>query len=403
MFMLETNYRSTKQIVDFSNRLIGKNYQGEGGPYNEVFRKVLNARQDADEGKTFSFQEYEDPEEEADAVAEQIEMMIEQGREPGDIFVGSRTRAQLGYLEGPLTRRGVKFINITGGSFWQMSHIVSTLAYLRLAHDHDNEEAFQRVYNIASAEMRNRDREYCPTRYLGRAFLEEVGNKYNVGAMYSAAANRYAYKNGVDDLVRLMREIEMQLEVGVSQALRVIVNRCMTAFLRHEEGLDSSDSENSKVADLETVIDIASKFKSVDDFLTKVDEMVQAAQDAREKKWDDYVVLSTIHRLKGMERPVVFGIGWSEGEMITQDGRVIRVGMLPHTFSLIPPPKTGVLDLNFMSKMEDERCMAFVLVTRAKEEVYLSGVRFWRKAVMRPSRFVVEMGLREKMVGSIFE
>lgn len=406
MFMLETNYRSTAKIVERSNWLIEKNYQGMGGPYNEVFHKILNPRQDAEVGKDVHYQTYLDPADEGEAVAEQVALMIEQGREPGEIFIGSRTRAQLGYLEGPLTRMGVKFINITGGSFWQMSHIANTIAYLRLVHNNDDSESFQKVYNIASKDMRNRDREYCPTRYLGRAFLEEVGNKYDVRAMQEACQRRWAYTNGVDDLIGLMTEIEVQLaKSGPGQAIRTIIDLCMTRFLQHEEGLDGSDSENSKVADLETVIDVASQFKTVEEFLDRIDEMIQAAQDAREKKWDDYVVLSTIHRLKGMERPVVFGLGWSEGEMVTADGHVVKVGLLPHTFSLMPPPKTGVLDITQQSAVEDERCMAFVLVTRAKAEVYLSGIQRWRKAIMRPSRFIAEMGLltREQVEESVLD
>jgi superfamily I DNA/RNA helicase len=85
----------------------------------------------------------------------------------------------------------------------------------------------------------------------------------------------------------------------------------------------------------------------------------------------------------------VFGVGFCEGT--NKEGA--PVGLLPHTYSLRPPEQIGVLPSGAQGRIEDERDIAFVLVSRAKEEVHLSGVREYRGSAMHPSRFVVEMEL----------
>jgi superfamily I DNA/RNA helicase len=101
------------------------------------------------------------------------------------------------------------------------------------------------------------------------------------------------------------------------------------------------------------------------------------------------VVLSTIHRLKGRERPVVFGIGLAEGTDVK--GR--PAGLLPHTYSMREPEQRGVLPTGGMGRIEDERDIAFVLISRAQEEVHLSGPATYHKCSFGPSRFIHELGL----------
>jgi len=135
---------------------------------------------------------------------------------------------------------------------------------------------------------------------------------------------------------------------------------------------------------LATAIDVASQFSDVGEFIDYVREAVKASIAAKDKDWSEFVVISTVHRLKGLEREVMYGVGLSEGE---------KAALLPHTFSLVPPPQNGVLPTGGMGRMSDERCIAFVLVSRAKSEVHLSGIREYRHNVMHTSRFVEELGL----------
>ena len=396
MVKLETNYRSDKMIVDQGNELIHNNYEGSGGPYEDKYIKELRARNDALPGDNIVFTEHETPEEEARVVASEILRLIgTEERKAGDFFIGARTRAQLAYLEGPLMMAGIPYINLTGGSFWQLKHVSQMVNYLKLAFDGEADDAFSKIYNVASNLMvypwGEQKGEYCTHRWLGTAFLNACGGSYqNVDR---AVRSRKSYEPGVSDLVGLVQDIKFELEKGAGEAMQYIFDECVKKYLIEEEGIVEDEAENSKLSDCESAIAIARNYGEPQKFLEFVEAAIQAAEDAKNKKWDRYVVLSTIHRLKGLERPVVFGLGWSEGSVMKDGVPVGSAGLLPHTFSMVPPPQTGVLDFGGQGRVEDERCMAYVLVTRAKEKVYLSSVKYWRNCEFEPSRFVEELGL----------
>jgi DNA helicase-2/ATP-dependent DNA helicase PcrA len=397
---LTVNYRSTVAIVDACNRLIANNYKDLGGPYEEQYRKTLVPRPGAPEGQPVSYAWFPTIEQESQSVADGIIEHLAQGGEPGDIFVGTRTRAQLGYLEGPLVRAQVPFVNITGGSFWTSKHVADVIAYVRLAYTALNGRgdsgAFKRVCNIASNYMTVSWKkspqygEYCNHRFLGRKFLAACRESYE-SAQY--LASNWRFKAGVQDLVSLVQEIQAEIAhaPNVGHIVRYVLDECYIKWLAHEEGTGEAEAtEDGKLDDLATVVDVASRFEEVEAFLSHVDEMVRAAQAVKDKDWGEFVVLSTVHRLKGLERPVVYGPGWAEGyDEITKQPR----GLLPHTFSLTPPPQKGPLPGGGIGRIEDERCIAFVLISRAKSSVFLSGCAEYRSYHFQPSRFAEELGV----------
>lgn len=395
--MLETNYRSDLRIIDSCNRLIGYNYQSLGGPYEERFRKHLVGRNDAKMGGGPTFEEYADVAEEAVALARGIQSEIAEGFKPGDFFVGARTRAQLGYLEGPLMAAGIPFVNITGGSFWQMKHIQDVFCYARLAANSNDNDAFMRIYNIGSEYMTHpwgeQEGDYCTHRYLGKQFLSACENKYSNVRRVGGSRRSWAF--GAEDLVSFVSDLRLDLEEnGLQSALQYVIDHCYAKWLRAEEGiLDSSEPDEGKLGDLQTLIDVAGKFETIEQMLDFVEKAIQAAEDAKTKKWDEYVVLSTIHRLKGLERPIVYGVGWSEGQSTNEGGTITKGGLLPHTFSLSEPPQVGVLTFQSKGRIEDERCMAFVLISRAQKRCHLSGIQKYRKFEFAPSRFLYEAGI----------
>lgn len=441
---LETNYRSQDEIIAKSQQLISHNYSDLGGPYPQRF--IKNSSGIKGQGEAIQFQMYDTAEHEALETAEQINKLIQSGYNPGDFFIGARTRAQLGYLEGALVRAKIPFINIKGGSFWQSKHVADVIAYLRLAHDTSNKEALERVYNIASANHKygwNDGRckkckgkghimihvpsgfgpdicskcnglgfiekdakflkgDYCSFRGLGKEFLAKINFNFDGidGVLINKDGWRYQTKKkdyaelgptkaqDLQEFVWMLKGVLDKAE-NVGQIIRVIIDDCYEKYLQ-AQGMGDEGLSNAKLEDLQTVEDLASKYTFIDKFLSYVDKVVKAAEDAKNKDWGDYVVLSTIHGLKGLERKVVFGLGWCEG-VCTKIDR--EVGLLPFTFSLSLPPNFGVLPGGSMSPVEDERCVGFVLISRAIERCYLSGIRFYRSWLMGPSRFVYEMGL----------
>jgi superfamily I DNA/RNA helicase len=243
---------------------------------------------------------------------------------------------------------------------------------------------------------------------LGAVFLEKID--YNLDNIPDLLTTRDAWRWGnvsrrkysrygagkaqdllefIDELGQLTQQID-----HAGQLAQVIFDDCLEKYLKHKDGLGAGSEESTKMDDIKAVIDIATSYEDPKDFLEHVDQMIQAAQAAREGDMDDYVVISTYHRLKGKERPVVFCMGWAEGYKTNKAGVEQPAGLLPHTFSLSDPPNFGVLPVAYKrSPIHDERSIAFVAITRAEEECYISGCRYYRDWVMSPSRFVSEMGL----------
>jgi DNA helicase-2/ATP-dependent DNA helicase PcrA len=406
---LETNYRSQDEIIAKSQKLISHNYSDLEGPYPQEFMK--DAKGIKGQGKEVQFQMYANAEIEALEVANTINELIQAGYNPGDFFIGARTRAQLGYVEGALVRTGIPFINITGGSFWQSKHVADVVAYLRLAHDTKNKAALERVYNIPSVNHQYawsdkagkfQAGDYCPTRYLGREFLAKINFDFDKIDKVLFSRDGWRYKTKDKDYALYgptkaqdLQEFVWMLKGAIEQAdnagqiIRVIIDDCYEKYLK-AQGIGDDGLSDAKLEDLATIEEIASQYTSIDKFLAYVDEMIQAAEDVKNKDWGGYVVISTYHRLKGLERPIVFGLGWCEG-VCSKTSR--DVGLLPHTFSLSPPPNFGVLPGGGMSPMHDERCIGFVCISRAIERCYLSGIESYRSWNMGPSRFIYEMEL----------
>jgi DNA helicase-2/ATP-dependent DNA helicase PcrA len=406
---LAVNYRSYDEIINAASKLISHNYSDLNGPYSQEFMK--NTRGVKGPGGFIGFQMYLDAEAEAQATVDTIRELFCQGYLSGDFFIGSRTRAQLAYIEGALVKAGIKFLSTVGGSFWTNKHVADVVAYLKLAHNTNDGEALKRIYNIPSAshsytwndkEGKFQAGDYCHTRYLGQEFLAKIDNNFNnINKIFSSSdAWRYKTKpqdyekygaTKAQDLQEFVWAVKDALKTAndMGRVIQFIIDNCYEKYLRHE-GASDEGLVTAKLDDLATVQELASKYSQANTFLAYVAEMEKAATDKENKDWAEYVVISTYHRLKGLERKVVFGLGWCEGiDTKTEEPR----GLLPHTFSMVPPPQFGILPSNGVSPMEDERCIAFVATTRAAERVYLSGIKTYRTWILEPSRFIKEMGL----------
>ncbi|HEC65152.1 MAG TPA: ATP-dependent helicase [bacterium] len=393
---LKINYRSTQEIIEQCQKLIAHNYSNQGGPYSQSIFKEIEPRPGAPKGSEISFSDFDNIEDETQSVTETIEHLLQGSYEPQDIFIGARTKAQLGYLEGSLIEAKIPFINICGGSFWNSKHIQDVLAYVKLAYDNSDKEAFKRIYNISSKDFEQpfntKDKkkgDYNSHRWLaGKGlFLSTCDNCYSNIHLAESNKNGWRWQPGIDDLKDLLDTISFALaEGGVSKTIQIVIDHCYEKWMI-EEGLLVPGEDGTRLDDLSTMQDISSDFDTTEDFFEYVDKCVKVSEDAKNGDWNEYVILSTIHRLKGLERKVVFGIGWSEGF----DKEDQPIGILPHTYSLRQPPQFGVLPTNGMGRIEDERCLAYVLVSRAKELVFLSSIRQYKNSQMYPSQFIEEL------------
>jgi len=160
---------------------------------------------------------------------------------------------------------------------------------------------------------------------------------------------------------------------------------------------ETADGDGGPFDDFLGVIEMASMFNDPKDFIAYVDKLIAAAEAASKDDWSGRVVISTIHKLKGLERPCVFAVGMSEYSEMQETG---VTSLLPHTFTFVSPPNQGKLPSGGRNRLEDERCLYFVLLTRAMEKAYVFSPYEFRKQPMQPSRFIHET---HKVLGFVEE
>lgn len=393
--MLPINYRSTKKIVSTGLKCIVNNYEPYG-PYEVKYLKSLATKPNASEGFDIHYTSALNPIEESRNFVDEIKRMIELGRKPEDFFVAARTRAQIGYMEAAFAPSGIPYVNVVGTSFFDLQHVKHVLAYMRIVGDTNNSESFKEIVNIASNQMtvpwKNAPDygNYCYHRFLTAEFVATAKTYSNMIRMFNDRNLRYAWMPGMRDISDLMSELFAASDGGPDKLFDAILDLCYRKYIQALTGNADTDlGDCSKLDDLLTLRDFAKQFVNLKDFLQFVDSVIAATKAAQSRDWSGRVVLSTIHRLKGLERPVVFGAGMSEG--IGADSYGNLYGLLPHTFSLTEPINNGKLPGAGKGRVEDERCLFYVLVTRAKEFVLLSSLETYRDKPMMPSRFLKEI------------
>lgn len=341
---LNINYRSSANIVEWSNRLISHN------------RKQLKIDSVANKP------EYEEPivfgafdeDEEAILIAKEIESVMAEGYKPDDFAILYRTNSQSRALEEQMVKRNIPYVLLGSRNFYARKEIQDMIAYMVLAKNPNIDHAFERVVNT-------------PSRYLGKAYLESL-NRYadiNDMSLYNAVqesglAMQWRYQQSLsfhDIITRLNKMVE-----GGMPPNKLIMNiRKLTGY---DEYLTDNDSDNqedemNKLENLEQLQTSAGAFNTVGEFLTYIDSMSKASEDKDEK---GKVKLMTVHRSKGLEFPVVFLAGVSEG-------------ILPHGMA---------------EDVEEERRVCYVGMTRAEKLLYMSYTEFYNNKEAGESQFINE-------------
>jgi len=357
---LSQNYRSTKSILFAASTLIAHNRD----------RKPKDLITDNASGVPVTCITFENGSEEATGVARRIRQAVEQGdRKFRDFAIFLRINALSRSLETAFAQERVKFQIVRGLAFFDRKENRDILAYLRLLLNPRDDLSFLRVVNE-------------PTRGIGKVSLEHLKAYAEPREMPLLAAAADTHKipfikgkaaAGLRDFTMLMRELQPYLEAPPDEVIKQVID--LSGYRKMLR--DSSDSEDQeRLANIEELITAAHQFaaedatRTISDFL----ENITLASDV--DGWDeeqDCVSIMTFHAAKGLEFPVVYMMA-------------VEQGILPHERSL---SKTD--------QLEEERRLAFVGMTRAKEELYLchSRMREFRGNTLYaiPSMFLSELPL----------
>lgn len=346
---LEDNYRSSPHILITANKLIK----------NNTVRLVKELKPNkADTGECVSYSKYEDESDEARECISEVQTLIDkEGYKAKEICFLYRTNAQSQALEDKLITSGIPYVIHGGISFYERKEVKDLVAYLKLANDlHDN-KAFSRVINV-------------PSRYLGKAFMEKVNsfNGSNWEAIQPGVLNLKGYEvRGTTDFMELVDKLQNMNHDGLEPIEILEYIMAEGGYKDYILGEDDEE-ESSRLENIETLKFVVEQYENIEDFLKYMDKMTSKAKHSI-----DGVQLMTIHKSKGLEFPVVFIVGSSEG-------------LLPH-YRAVEEEKSKSLPI------EEERRLMYVAVTRAESRCYISSVRTFSGKKAGMSRFITELGL----------
>lgn len=350
---LEQNYRSTGNILDAASNVIAKNVQ-------RTEKKLWTK---SGPGAPVQVHELYDEAEEANLVAERISSHVAIGaRKHGDFAVLYRTNAQSYTLERAFLRFHVPYQIIGGVRFYDRKEIKDVIAYLKLIFQPQDRMSFSRIVNV-------------PTRGIGAMSLE----KFLIWQSESGFDILTALGN-VDQTSTITQKAKcalMQLgeKLRIAQAMLdtatpvEIIEKILKLTGYKDYIADGTPAAEEREANIGALLSDAQSFVSLPDFLEEVSLMssVDTSSDAQK------VTLMTLHAAKGLEFPVVFMVGMEEG-------------ILPHARVYEAGP----------AELEEERRLAYVGMTRAREELHLtyaaSRMQFGQRAYNPMSRFIADMG-----------
>jgi ATP-dependent DNA helicase UvrD/PcrA len=341
---LDRNYRSTKRILHAADSLIANNRQ----------RKPKTLSTENSEGESVVVSTFETSLDEAEGVAEQIRRLVASGnRHYRDMAIFLRTNALSRILEATFVKKRIAYQIVRGLAFFDRKENRDVLAYLRLLLNPRDDLSFMRAVNEPARGIGKTSlghlQAYAEPREIN--LLEAAANVRQIPAIKGKAAKALA------DFATLMREMQALVDMPPFEVIKQVLDR--TGYRRML--MESSDAEDQeRLANVEELITAAVQFAAEDSSRTLGDflENITLASDV--DGWDeqqDCVSIMTYHAAKGLEFPVVFMIAMEQG-------------LIPHERSLAEAQRT-----NNLEELEEERRLAFVGVTRAKEELYLSHAK----------------------------
>ena len=379
---LEQNYRSTQLILDAAHAVVSKN---EARTDKKLWTENVRGR------LIDRFEAYNE-EEEAEWIARRVEelsgtrgsMLTRRADESGgtyrlrDIAVLYRTNAQSRAIEESCLRYGIHYQVVGGTRFYARKEVKDALAYLRILRSDADSVSYERVINV-------------PARSIGDKTIEVIrGVAAREDVPYWLALERAAEggvpelagraRTAIADFVGLVRRLRTRIgTLALPELLDEVLERSgYRAMLA-----DGSEDGEERWANLLELREVTTRYDdlSPDDALDRLLEETALVADQDSYESDaDKLSLITLHAAKGLEFPVVFIGGLEEGLFPT--GRAIEAE------SGFNPNPAG---------MEEERRLAYVGMTRAKERLYLSHA--WQRATRRgaggwmaePSRFLLEI------------
>ncbi|WKN47763.1 DNA helicase PcrA [Nocardioides sp. Arc9.136] len=351
--LLEQNYRSTQTILNAANAVIGNNKS----------RKPKRLWSDAGDGDRIVGYVADDEHDEARFVSQTIDELVDaHGVRPADVAVFYRTNAQSRVFEEVFIRTGQPYKVVGGVRFYERREVRDALAYLRMLANPDDQVSLRRILNTPKRGIGDRAVE-CVTSLADRdriTFWEALRRADDAPGLATRSATN------IRGFVAMVEELQSMVDAG--ERADVVLESVLARsgyIVELEESDDPQDA--TRLENLAELVAVAREFSDdpvagpsadpadVDagtvapglrDFLERVALVADTDQIPQDD--DGVVTLMTLHTAKGLEFPVVFLTGLEDG-------------VFPHARALGDQPE-----------LEEERRLAYVGLTRARERLYIS-------------------------------
>ena len=371
LIRLEQNYRSTGTILKAANALIDHNTDRLG-------KELWTSGSEGDPILVYSGYNELD---EARFIADRIHSWSDQGGNPRDCAILYRSNAQSRVLEEALLRLQIPYRIYGGQRFFERAEIKNALAYMRLTNQPHSDTAFERVVNV-------------PTRGIGEKTIANLRERAKVRgvSLWQAAKETVAEASSgqgrsVGALASFVLLIERLSAAVAGLPLHEIAEQCLTLTGLYEfHGLERGERGLARKENLDELVSACRQFTGevvlplgvegearagqslLDEFL---DQAALESGDHQADSDGNAVQMMTLHSAKGLEFPLVFLAGLEEG-------------LFPHRMSADEP-----------GRMEEERRLCYVGITRAMRQLYLTYAETRRlhgiDTYNRASRFVSEI------------
>ncbi len=364
--LLEQNYRSTQTILTAANAVIARNPD----------RRPKNLWSDAGAGEKVAGYVAENEHDEAAWVAQQIDRFADEGvAKASDVAVFYRTNAQSRVFEEVFIRVGLPYKVVGGVRFYERKEIRDALAYLRVLANPDDVVSLRRILNTPRRGIGDRA-EACVDVFAQQERISFGAALERADVVPGLAPRSRSAIQGFTTMMTELRAVVAGPDGVPGAVIEAVLDR--TGYLRELEASHDPQDE-SRVDNLRELVNVAREFEEqraaadLDLDLVAFLEQVSLVADADSipDAEGGVVTLMTLHTAKGLEFPVVFLTGMEDG-------------VFPHMRSLGDP-----------AEMAEERRLAYVGITRARERLQLSralsrsswGAPSWNP----PSRFLDEV------------
>ncbi|PGS50905.1 DNA helicase PcrA [Bacillus sp. AFS041924] len=361
VILLEQNYRSTQTILDAANAVITNNSN----------RKAKKLWTENGQGNPIHYFRAASEQDEGYFVAGKLAQWKKEGiHQYGDCAILYRTNAQSRAMEEVLVKSNIPYKMVGGVKFYDRKEIKDILAYLRFIANPDDEISFSRIINV-------------PKRGVGAASVDKIIN-YSIMNDLSLSDTLEQIDfvglsgkitKAIGDFHAMAKNWQQMLDyLSVTELVEEVLDKTgYIQMLKDENTIESA----SRIENIEEFLTVTNAFeessedKSLVSFLTDLALVSDIDQADKEESQADEVILMTLHSAKGLEFPVVFLIGMEEG-------------IFPHSRSLMDE-----------EEMEEERRLAYVGITRAEKNLYITNAQtrtlYGRTSVNQESRFINEI------------